>query len=485
LIKGLKEATLYYYRPVAMNDYGVTRDTLSTFQTISGLFLPDLVTLTADSITGTSVRLRAKCNPNGSKSFVSFVWGVGAPNAYGSETPQQYIGHGTTDTTLVWTVPGLVPNVTYYYQAAAVFPSNDYSRWYSTSSEKFTFTTLFDSASKGMSIPIKLRNPLGYTPTIRLGVHTFATACIDTSLGELTLPPPPPGLDFRLTGRCVGLGTYYDYRTFVSTAQIDTYRVVIYADTEDYPMTLSWPNPKSVYAGSVSMINVDTVIDMKEDTTLVINSIDDTYLRIIAQYPRPVAHFPDVVTAGLVETPAPGTTLNALINPNGLTTESWFEWGEGETYDNHTPVKALGGGLAAVPVGENLTGLSSAGIFRARVVAKNADGLVYGPDLVFASLGTTGVNDAPRHPVAVTLAQNYPNPFNPSTFISYTIPRAEHVRLQLFNLLGELVGTLVDEEQQVGSHNAVWDAGTMASGLYFYRLTAGVFMETKKAILLR
>ncbi len=90
-----------------------------------------------------------------------------------------------------------------------------------------------------------------------------------------------------------------------------------------------------------------------------------------------------------------------------------------------------------------------------------------------------------RVPGVFTLAQNYPNPFNPSTSISYGIPRSAHVRLQVFDLLGRLIGTIVDQERAPGTYSADWDAREASSGVYYYRLTAGGFVETKKALLLR
>lgn len=88
-------------------------------------------------------------------------------------------------------------------------------------------------------------------------------------------------------------------------------------------------------------------------------------------------------------------------------------------------------------------------------------------------------------PQEMSLGQNYPNPFNPSTSISFSIPKHTHVRLQIFNLLGELIETLADEDKQPGNYSLTWDASTKPSGLYFYRMTAGEFVRTKKAVLLR
>jgi hypothetical protein len=88
-------------------------------------------------------------------------------------------------------------------------------------------------------------------------------------------------------------------------------------------------------------------------------------------------------------------------------------------------------------------------------------------------------------PSSFTLYQNYPNPFNPSTTIAYTLKNAVHVRLTIFNLLGQEVMTLVNEVQSPGYHKAVFDAGSVATGVYFYRLKAGDLVEVKKMLLLK
>ena len=86
---------------------------------------------------------------------------------------------------------------------------------------------------------------------------------------------------------------------------------------------------------------------------------------------------------------------------------------------------------------------------------------------------------------AFDLNQNYPNPFNPMTKIKFTIPKSGKVKLAAYNLTGEEVALLFDGIKHVGSHTVEWNAANFSSGIYFYRLQAGDFTQTKKMVLLK
>jgi surface antigen len=88
-------------------------------------------------------------------------------------------------------------------------------------------------------------------------------------------------------------------------------------------------------------------------------------------------------------------------------------------------------------------------------------------------------------PSELSLSQNYPNPFNPSTTIEFGLPKSAFVTLRVYDLLGRQVGELINEKLSPGTYTGKWDARDMASGVYFYRLQAGDFVETKKMLLLR
>jgi len=88
-------------------------------------------------------------------------------------------------------------------------------------------------------------------------------------------------------------------------------------------------------------------------------------------------------------------------------------------------------------------------------------------------------------PVQVLLQQNYPNPFNPSTTIKYELPRASIVSLRVFDMLGREVSVLLNERKDAGVHEVKFDAVGLASGVYFYRMQAGDFVQTSKLLLVR
>jgi hypothetical protein len=95
------------------------------------------------------------------------------------------------------------------------------------------------------------------------------------------------------------------------------------------------------------------------------------------------------------------------------------------------------------------------------------------------------VKDNPLLPSTIALEQNYPNPFNPSTTIRYFIPTKGLVTLEVFDMLGRRISTLVNQKQLSGPHQVQWNAQSIASGIYFYRLTCNTTIITKKMLFIR
>jgi len=84
-----------------------------------------------------------------------------------------------------------------------------------------------------------------------------------------------------------------------------------------------------------------------------------------------------------------------------------------------------------------------------------------------------------------SLEQNYPNPFNPSTSIKFTVPSSEFVSLKVYDVLGNEVTTLVNEQKAPGVYEVRFDAGDLSSGVYIYKLQAGNFTQTRKLMLMK
>jgi hypothetical protein len=105
-------------------------------------------------------------------------------------------------------------------------------------------------------------------------------------------------------------------------------------------------------------------------------------------------------------------------------------------------------------------------------------GVTYGELLV-------SVRKEAKNPKTISLCQNYPNPFNPTTTIKYQIPEISFVTIKVYDILGNEIATLVSEEKPAGSYDVEFIGDELPSGIYFYQLEAGNFIETKKMVLLK
>jgi glucuronoarabinoxylan endo-1,4-beta-xylanase len=105
--------------------------------------------------------------------------------------------------------------------------------------------------------------------------------------------------------------------------------------------------------------------------------------------------------------------------------------------------------------------------------------------LSFSGEVVAGVNDKSTKPVEFSMSQNYPNPFNPSTTIDYSLAKDSFVQLRIFDVLGREIATIIRGRESVGKHTAHFDASNLNSGIYFYQITAGGFVGSKKMILVK
>jgi len=115
----------------------------------------------------------------------------------------------------------------------------------------------------------------------------------------------------------------------------------------------------------------------------------------------------------------------------------------------------------------------------------------YDPDGTITDMGvfyfhqTTAIDESPELPDKALLYQNYPNPFNAQTAIRYVIPSESYVTIEIFDILGKKVETLVNRDETPGTHSVTWDASDFPSGIYFYRLNAGKYSATYNMTLLK
>jgi subtilisin family serine protease len=159
---------------------------------------------------------------------------------------------------------------------------------------------------------------------------------------------------------------------------------------------------------------------------------------------------------------------------------------------------ALTSGLINTSAGpDDIANITSGGPFNIAAGDSLEIGFALACDLNLANLRTdfanarakynsiTAINDKITVPLSFNLLQNYPNPFNPATSIKYSIPAAEHVVLKIYDILGNEIRTLVNEEKAPGVYSVNFDAKNLPSGVYLYRLSAGNYVSVKKLVLLK
>jgi hypothetical protein len=177
-------------------------------------------------------------------------------------------------------------------------------------------------------------------------------------------------------------------------------------------------------------------------------------------------------------------TTNSLLGEGELATPRAITQTEGQV-----DIAAYG-----ETVSEGALGMSV--IFRTKSEIENTyvevtDSQVRDGDFAVNTVALPAPVQIQTRPEAFALANNYPNPFNPATTIKYALPEASQVRLEVFNVVGQVVSTLVDNHQNAGRYVVQWDATndqghSLSSGIYFYRLQAGgEFLEVKKMLLLK
>ncbi len=186
---------------------------------------------------------------------------------------------------------------------------------------------------------------------------------------------------------------------------------------------------------------------------------------IIVIEPAPIAAFAVDSTAG-----AYPFTVQFSDSSSGVITEWLWDFGDGCTSDEQNP-------LHEYTTADSFTvSLTVTGPGGSDTMIKEKLIVVDHP---------TGIEDAGALPTRFNLYQNYPNPFNPTTHISFDLPKSAFVELSIYNSNGQLVDRLISENRTAGTHQINWNGVNHSSGLYYFKIKAGDFLDMKKMILIK
>lgn len=205
---------------------------------------------------------------------------------------------------------------------------------------------------------------------------------------------------------------------------------------------------------------------------------------------------PKIIVAWATTPPAAPTLVSPDDSATGVSTSPTLFWNssaQATTY--HLQLSTVSTFASTVFDDSTLTDtskqvglLTNSTTYFWRVSAKNTSGTSsFSSARSFTTIdNTTGAEVIGNEVLAeFALSQNYPNPFNPSTTIRFSLPQREPVTLKVFDVLGNEVATMVDEELNAGEHVIVFNADSLASGVYFYRMQVGGYMQQKKMLVVR
>ena len=321
---------------------------------------------------------------------------------------------------------------------------------------------------------------LGGTQQLFVGVDPTGTDGIDGTLGEAERPPAPPTgvFDARFIGDDIGIsignGLVRDYRQgTVNLTGNRIHELKYQLNTGATAVTFAWVLPtwavghlETFGGGSVNVTMVGT-----DDTTLTTPAPANRTLQLTVSYTAPLpvqlASFTGRVANQQGHVRLDWRTITETNNYGFFVQRSFTDQNNYQTISELIP----GHGTTLEPHDYSWIDLNAqAGIRYYRLKQVDLDGsITYTEGIV--PVGLTGVKEK-SVPTEFGLNQNYPNPFNPATNIEFALPKQSDVRLEVFNLIGQRVATLVNGVRSAGFHSVAFDASGFSSGLYFYRLTA-------------
>jgi hypothetical protein len=332
----------------------------------------------------------------------------------------------------------------------------------------------------------------GGTQQLFLGVDPTGTDGIDLTLGEAERPPVPPAgvFDARLIGTDIsisglGQGVIRDYRLGTEATSGTRLHELSYQVGTGTTITISWVLPTWA-AGRLQDILIGSLIDSTMHGTgsyTVTNPSGFNKLKLTVTYTAPLpiqlASFTGRVTNQQGHVRLDWRTITETNNYGFFVQRSFNDQNHYQTVSELVP----GHGTTLEPHDYVWTDVNAqAGIWFYRLKQLDLDGTASFTEGIIPA-GLTGVKEKST-PTEFGLGQNYPNPFNPSTKIEFALPKQSNVRLDVYNLIGQHVATLVNGTKSAGFHTVEFDATGFSSGLYFYRITANEeFTLMKKMVL--
>jgi hypothetical protein len=331
--------------------------------------------------------------------------------------------------------------------------------------------------------------------TLKFGIDSLASDDIDELLGEMDIPPPPPQgvFDARyimpINNFSGSLNSLRDFRYGTSSFVGQKEYRLAYQKNYDYGIEISWDLPEEItgvlrdlFDGS--FINVPiadsgsfTIQDPLTFSKLkmLINFNTETPVELFSFNATLVDDKVKLNWTTATETNNSGFEIQRLQDSKIEKLKDWETIGFVPGYGTTTEPKSYSF------IDENTT----AGTYKYRLKQIDFDG-----SFTYSNEIEVIVDFTPKEFV---LYQNYPNPFNPITTIKFTVPsviasgakQSQLVTLKVYDILGNEIATLVNEEKQPGVYEVEFDGSLLASGMYVYKLQAGTFIQTKKMTLLK
>jgi hypothetical protein len=319
---------------------------------------------------------------------------------------------------------------------------------------------------------------VGGNETLTCGLHPAATEFLDTYLGEEELSIPPSGFYCRSELEIPTIYVCKDIREGDATAQSigeKVHKVLYNLGAGSSGLSISWDLPASVEL-NIKDTEGGTLFNQDFSSgpgSYVIKDLVNSFLLTLKYITPP---FPVELSSFT------GMVINNTIQLNWQTETEVDNYGyEIERQVNESEWSNIGFvkgyGNSNSPKRYKFTDINPAGgsKFRYRLKQIDNDGTYEYSDIV----------DVEFVPTEFALYQNYPNPFNNSTLIKFSLPEAGKVSIRVYSTAGEEITELVNKDYEAGYHKVEFNVRSYASGVYFYRLQAGDYIETKKMVLMK